>query len=112
MWILRILLVNLAMVFLIELIPGAIMCRRDPRKTATIALANVITNPPVVLISMFITVFFGEWIIWATVIIEILAVLIEGAIYRKFEVFKRAYLVSFVLNLASYTAGEIIQYFL
>lgn len=114
MWILEILACNLAIVFIIELAIGIFLGAKTVRKIATMALVNIITNPAVVLSGMYLTLFLPDWENIGIFVLEILVVVAEGFMFRKFRTFdrKNPYLISFVLNFASFATGEIINIFL
>lgn len=114
MWILKILACNLAIVFVIELSLGVLLGAKTVRKIATMVLVNIITNPAVVLSGMCFTLFLSDWENIGICILEILVVVTEGFMFRKFRTFdsKNPYLISFVLNFASFVTGEIINIFL
>ncbi|MBQ0042844.1 MAG: hypothetical protein KBS85_05955 [Lachnospiraceae bacterium] len=79
-----------------------------------ILLVNVLTNPVAVYINALCRIYFesGLWIIWQLVI-ELFVVVIEGVIYRSFkgDVFgiKRPFIMSLILNVASYGLGLLIN---
>ena len=114
MWILRILAFNLTLVLMIELSVAFFMGAKSIKKIVTVALANVITNPAVVLSSIYITLFHGKWENICVLILETLVVLTEGFLFSKFVEFdkKNPYFTSLVLNFVSYSVGEIINLFL
>ena len=103
MWILRILLFNLTIVFVVEL---------------TLALMfgaiNIITNPTVVMSMLTISVFCNKFETVALIVLEILVFLAEGLMFAIYKPFKKnkPYLISFVLNLSSFMAGNIIKIFI
>lgn len=114
MWILKILAFNLAIVFIVELSLGIFLGARTVRKIATMVLINIITNPAVVLSGMCLTLFLSDWENIGICILEILVVVVEGFMFWEFRTFDREkpYLISFVLNFASFATGEIINIFL
>lgn len=111
-WIYKILLNNLLIVFIIEIPTAVVLGARKPKQIITVTLANVITNPVVVLFNLFVLLFAVGWSVPAIILSEILAVVAEGLIFSAFKVFKKnAFLVSLVLNSASFLAGEFIETF-
>ena len=80
-----------------------------------IILANIMTNPIVVVIPIYVNITYGmkERNI-VLFILEILAVLSEGFVYKKYLKNKKInpYLLSFILNLSSYLIGLVINCFL
>ena len=114
MWMLKILLGNLALVLVLELTAGIVWGVRDGRNIATMALVNVITNPVVVLGRLCLTLFFPRGETIGILVLELLAFLAEGVIYSGYKTFgkRNPYLVSLGLNGISFLAGEIINIFL
>lgn len=76
-----------------------------------ITLANLITNPLVVSICFYFNIYHGlliSNIIMA--ILEIIAILVEGFIYKKYLKFDKInpYVLSLILNLTSYVIGGLL----
>ena len=75
-----------------------------------VALVNIMTNPLVVIISIYIGlkcgIFYRNIFL---VVLEILVVITEGYVYSKYLDYKKInpYLLSLLLNLLSYFIGEI-----
>ncbi len=111
-WILKILLNNLLIVFIIETPLAVVLGARKPKQLVTVTLANVITNPVVVLFNLMVMLFAVKWRVPAIIFSEILAVITEGLIFSKFKVFnKKPFIISLVLNSASFLVGEVIDVF-
>lgn len=112
MWIIHILIVNLILCFIIELPSGVLLGARDFRKIITMALANVVTNPVVVLSRIVLLIYFENWHIPGILMLETGAFLAEGFMFTKFNVFenKNSYVIAFVVNLISFAIGEIINF--
>lgn len=91
----------------------AFFMKRRGRELLIVVLANLVTNPIVQSVSGVLTLYFirrGVYI--GLVILEIWAVLTEGFIYKK-SLEKRKlnpYVMSLILNVASYLTGLVIQY--
>ena len=113
-WILNILVFNLVMVFILELIPAWLFGSRTTQKFITVLLSNIITNPLVVISRLSMTLFLPEWEPAGIIVLEIMAVLIEGFIFSKYNVFekKNPYIISIILNLISFLPGELINLFI
>ncbi len=111
MWILEILAVNLAIVLIIELTLAFILGAKTRVKFSTVALINVVTNPLVVLCGLGARMFVPEAEPFVLLVAEISAFLGEGFTFSKCKIFenKNPYIISFILNLASFTTGEIIN---
>lgn len=114
MWIINILIFNLIIVFITELLVGFCIGIKSARETVTVSLINIITNPLAVLCGLCMTLFLDAWQHLGIIILEIIVVLVEGFMFSRFNIFKgkNPYLCSFILNLASFLTGEIIDIFL
>ena len=118
----------------IEGIAAFVLGIRKPEDQAVVALANVLTNPPLVVSTTLVGMFCGKSAYTVTIIfLEVAAVLIEALVYRRvmrlgagdsdgrFNLFKggdvRAtkksapIVVSLILNCCSYFLGEILNKF-
>ena len=102
--------VSLALTLAIEL-AFSLLCGKRNRVLVFVGLANVITNPAVVLGALLWRYgglpCYGAYVAGG----EILAVLIEGLIYKKKsrESFSRPYLFSLAANALSFSLGLIAQ---
>lgn len=87
---------------------------RDKKDLLNIALVNILTNPLVVSVSLYVHVYHGNYYYRISMIIlEIMVLFIEGFIYKK--VLKREinpYILSLILNASSYGLGLIINRFM
>jgi len=84
--------------------------KRGVKDALLVLAANVLTNPPVVLIYWLAVVCAGWNRIVVTVPLEVAAVVVEGWIYRtRGNGFKRPFLFSAAANGFSYGIGFIIQ---
>ncbi len=96
----------------IECIIGIIIGIRNKKDILNIILVNVLTNPIVVSIPIFVMIKRGSTYRYISLfILEILAFITEGFIYKKVLNYKKInpFLVSLILNLGSYFIGEIIN---
>lgn len=78
-----------------------------------VLLVNVLTNPLLVSITFSVGIFYGNVPrSITTLIMEILAVLCEGVIYKKVLIERKInpYLLSLILNLSSYLTSGLINY--
>lgn len=78
-----------------------------------IILVNLMTNPIVVCIPVYINIKYGLFqrnIM--IVILEILTIFVEGIVYKKYFKYNKInpYLISLILNLSSYIIGDFIKY--
>lgn len=105
----------LLLTIIIELVVGLILGIRNKKDIINIILVNVITNPIVVITPIIVYLRFGyKFEIITLIILEILTVLIEGLIYKKTLKYNKINLILFslILNICSYSIGEIINKFL
>ena len=83
---------------------------RGKRELGLVALVNVLTNPPVVLLYHTAA---GQWhwnAVLATIALEAAAVIVEWRCYRAYsEQVKRPFLFALAINLFSYGAGCVIN---
>ncbi len=100
---------------LVEVIASLIMKVRDKKDILNIALANVLTNPIVVVSSTLVNIFWGSKArLLSLIFLESLAILIEGYIYKKNLNYRRInpYILSIILNIMSYSVGLLINRFI
>lgn len=99
---------------LIELIVALILGVRDKKDILNIILVNIMTNPLLVSVTVYITYnrIFNR--IASIVILELLIVIIEGFTYKKVLKYKKInpFILALILNFSSYFIGEIINYFI
>lgn len=97
----------------IELVVSIILKIKDKKDFLNILLVNIMTNPVVVSLPVWVNIRFGLIQRNITVLIlEIFTVFIEGKVYSKYLKFRKInpYIVSLILNLSSYVIGDIIKY--
>lgn len=100
--------VSLALTLSFEL-GFALMCRRRGRALLLIALANVLTNPAVVLAALLWRSYALPAYPAAVAALELCAVLAEGFIYKKSrEGFLRPYRFSLAANAVSFGLGVLL----
>ena len=98
------LLVSLLLTLLLECAFAFVAGARTPRRLLLVALVNVLTNPPVV---MLCTLFPSPLL---TAAMELAAVLTEGLIYRaRADWLRRPFLFSLAINAFSYLTGLLIN---
>lgn len=98
------LLVSLLLTLLLECAFAFVTGARTPRRLLLVVLVNVLTNPIVVLLC---TLFPSPLL---TAVMELAAVLTEGAIYRaRADWLRRPFLFSLVINAFSYLTGLLIN---
>lgn len=101
----------LLVTIIIECLCAWIIGIRDKHNQKIIICANLVTNPLVVSLGAAIRYFVGNVLFYPlTIALEMVAVVVEAVVYKKYTTIKRnPYLVSILLNLASYIIGEIIN---
>ena len=98
----------LALTVVVELaVALAVFHVRDARHIAVVALAQVVTNPPLVLATIVAGVAFDSEFAFATmlIVLEMAAVVAEGGIYRYAGLSDRPYILSLACNAASFAIG-------
>ena len=87
--------------------------KRNVKDWLLLVMANIITNPAVVLLYWLAVLYTGLHRAVITIPLELAAVLVEGRCYKKYgDNFKRPYLFSIAANVFSFGTGVIIQYFI
>jgi hypothetical protein len=105
----------LLLTIVIEIIVGIIVGVRDKKDFINILLVNVLTNPLVVSLPIYLMIRYGPKARYISLgVLEVLAVLVEGFIYHKVLKYKKInpYVLSLILNLSSYLIGEVINRFI
>lgn len=99
-----IMLICLSSTIVIELIMSLLLGMRNKKDILNVILVNIMTNPLVVSILMYITYnrLFNTTI--SIIILEILVILTEGFTYKKVLTFDKInpYVLSLILNISSY----------
>ena len=106
----RIMVTCLLITIIIEVIFALLFKVRDKKDILNVILANIITNPVVVILPHYISFNYGFKLYdIVLLILEILAVIVEGFIYHKYLKYKKInpYLLSLLLNVLSYFIGDI-----
>lgn len=97
---------------IIEVVIALIIGIRNKRDILNVIIVNILTNPIVVSLPIYIMMRYGlKARLYSLYILEVLTVLVEGLIYKKVLSFKKInpFLVALILNLGSYFIGEIIN---
>lgn len=97
---------------IIELVFAIILGIKNKKDLINIILVNVLTNPIVVSLPIYILFKYNkEYSNIIFVILETMTFVVEGFIYKKNLKFKKInpFLISLILNLFSYFIGEIIN---
>lgn len=109
---LKVLIVCLLSTIIVEVIVSLFLKVRDKKDILNIILVNIMTNPLLVSITVYINIFYG--LKYKNIIIyplEILVVLVEGLVYKRYLKYKKInpYLLSLILNISSYLIGLFIN---
>ena len=107
-----IMIVCLSVTIIVELMVAIILKIRNRKDLINIILVNCFTNPLVVAIPVYVNIMYGIKERHITLLVlEVLTVLIEGIVYKKFLKYKaiNPILLSLMLNASSYVIGEIIN---
>lgn len=106
-----IMLICLSSTIMIELIMSLLLGIRNKKDILNVILVNIMTNPLVVSILMYITYngLFNTTI--SIIILEILVILTEGFAYKKVLTFDKInpYVLSLILNISSYFIGGLLN---
>lgn len=102
----------LLLTLIIELITAFILGVRDKKDIINVILVNILTNPIVVVSQTFLHFRFNTTIeVIGIIILELLAFLVEGLIYKKVLKYKdlNPLILSLLLNATSFCIGELIN---
>ena len=106
-----IMLICLSSTIVIELIMSLLLGIRNKKDILNVILVNIMTNPLVVSILMYITYnrLFNTTI--SIIILETLVILTEGFVYKKVLTFDKInpYVLSLILNISSYFIGGLLN---
>ncbi len=97
---------------IIEVLVALVLKVKNKKDVINIILVNILTNPIVVIIPIFVAFNYGIQYQKITLyILEVVTVIVEGFIYLKVLNYKRInpFLLSLVLNLSSYLIGLLIN---
>ena len=108
----KIILVCLVSTIIVELLVALFFKVRNKKDLLNIVLVNIMTNPLLVTLTVYINIIYG--LKYRNVLIyplEILVVLSEGLIYKKYLKYRKInpFILSFILNTCSYLMGLIIN---
>jgi len=109
--IIKILLLSLAATLIIEL-AAAYLMKVPAGDLRVVALVNLMTNPPYVLLVLICRYFFPpQAILMLQIVCEIIIIVIEAKLYRAhLKSYSRPYMLSIVANLLSIAAGAALSY--
>lgn len=107
----KIMAVCLFLTIIVEVLLAFLLKVREKKDFVNIILANIVTNPIVVIIPIFINFKFGiTYHYISLIVLEILAVIVEGLLYKSFLYYKKInpFILSIILNTLSYISGEVL----
>lgn len=105
---------SLILTIIIEVIVGIIIGIREKKDILNVVLVNMITNPIVNIVPITLNIYVSLKARNISIyILEILVFFTEGLIYKKVLRYKRLnyFLISLILNIASYGTGIILNSF-
>ena len=108
----KIMIKCLLLTIIIEVIISVMIGIRNKKDILNVILVNVMTNPIVVSLPIYIMMKYGmRYRMYSLLVLEILAFASEGFVYSKVLNYKKInpYAISLILNLGSYFIGEIIN---
>lgn len=111
--ILSIMLLSLSCTVVIECLVGFLIGIRSKYDFIFVILVNLLTNPLVVSLSLFLNFRYGYKVrMIGEIIFEILALVIEAFIYSKTLDYKKVkpFWISLILNISSYIIGYFINF--
>ncbi len=109
----KMMIICLIITILVELSIAIILKIKSKKDIQNIILVNILTNPIVVTIPFYFNIYHG--LIYRNIslfLLEIVAILVEGIIYKKYLTNKKInpFLLSLILNVSSYTVGLLLNY--
>ena len=109
--ILLIMLICLSSTIVIEISMSLLLGIRNKKDILNVILVNVMTNPLIVSIIMYITYNRIFNLTISIIILEILITLVEGFTYKKVLKFDKInpYVLSLILNISSYFIGKLLN---
>jgi hypothetical protein len=108
-------LICLSLTIVIEVLVALLLKVRNKKDILNIVLVNILTNPLLVSLTNLISINYGLELAYISLFtFELLAVFVEGFIYKKYLEYDKInhYLLSAILNLISYLAGLLINIFI
>ncbi len=103
---------NLFSTIIIESLSAFILKVRKGKDFVNIILVNILTNPIVNAVPFYMNIKYGiMYRNMSLLILEVLAILVEGFVYSKYLEYKKIkpYLLALILNICSYFIGVLIN---
>ena len=110
-----VMLISLGITLIVEIVFAFLLKVRSLKDLINIFLANIVTNPLVVSISMYVNMEIGlTEKYFSLIFLEIFAVVVEGIIYKKYLKYKtlNPFIFSLTLNALSFFIGAYINQFI
>lgn len=111
MWVIRSLVFSLGLTILLEFL-FAFLWRIEKRNFRLVAAVNILTNPIVVGCHILTRLYFPFILTYVTIVLELLALVAEGIIYKRRSNIKLPILFSLCANAFSYSVGVVLRYFI
>ena len=111
MWVIKSLAISLSLTILLEFL-FAFLWRIDKRHFRLVAAVNILTNPIVVGCHILTRLSFPAALTSVTVVLELLAIVAEGIIYKRRSDIRLPMLFAVCANVFSYSVGVILGYFI
>ena len=111
MWVIKSLALSLCLTILLEFL-FAFLWRIDKRYFRLVAAVNLLTNPIVVGCHILTRLYFPFALTYVTIVLELLAIVTEGIIYKMRSDMKLPMLFAVCANVFSYSVGVILGYFI
>ena len=114
-WLPIIMLISLVLTIVIEVIAGLLLRVRGWKNITHIILVNIITNPILVSVTHYTGLMFEDYIKYiALAVLELLAIISEGIIYKKYLQYDKLnpFVLSFFLNFSSFAIVNMLNMFI
>ena len=108
MWVIKSLVLSLGLTIILEFL-FAFLWGVNKRYFRLVAVVNILTNPIVVGCHILIRLYFPFALIYATIVLELLAIMTESMLYKKHSDMKFPLLFSVCANVFSYSIGVILN---
>lgn len=111
MWVIESLVISLGLTIISEFL-FAFLWGMNKRYFRLVAVVNILTNPFVVGCHILTRLYFPLAIIYVTIVLELLAIVAEGMLYKKHSNMKFPLFFSVCANVFSYSTGMILNWVL
>ena len=111
MWVIESLVISLGLTIISEFL-FALLWGMNKGDFRLVAAVNILTNPIVVGSHILTKLYFPLAITYVTIVLELLAIVAEGVLYKMHSDMKYPLLFSVCANVFSYSAGMILNWIL